>query len=272
MSMQPATDAPITVHRLQLPRDTRAEDVLAMIQNVRPEASLDGGTIDLGDGSRLVADTGRRGAGRWNLETPRDREDPLPEGMDDTHGYGRAFPQGIPFGVEREALDLVWSLARRLFGAVVTDSGVRIEPHPCHVQDLVVVSAHALAPESFAQMLAPLEPEAMLDEVPELTPRSGYAATVPLDGGGEIRISVGRSVQPVALRAVSWLDQAVDYDISYVPADERETDLERPDAATELRWTEVYRRIGMIAGVILESVGGYVVDREGFLVAPSDLV
>src|SRR5699024_10144827 len=96
-----------TGHRLQLPRDTDPQDVLAMVRNVRPQAQLGtDGVIDCGDDTRLVPDHSPRGVGRWTLETPYEREDPMPEGMTDSHGYGRAFPQGVPFGPERRALDL----------------------------------------------------------------------------------------------------------------------------------------------------------------------
>ena len=46
---------------------------------------------------------------------------------------------------------------------------------------------------------------------------------------------------------------------------------ESPDAEVTERWTGVYRRIGLIAGLLVETVGGYVVDLEGFLVDPADL-
>src|SRR5690625_6593385 len=86
-----------------------------MVGNVRPDAELreDGG-IEIGDDARLLPDTSPRGAGRWTLDTPRERELPAPEGLGDSHGYGRAFPEGMPFGAERRALDLTWSLGRRL--------------------------------------------------------------------------------------------------------------------------------------------------------------
>ena len=149
--------------------------------------------IELGEDTRLVPDRSPRGAGRWTLDTPRVREGPLPEGMGDSHGYGRAFPEGIPFAAERQGLDLAWSLGRRLYGAVVTDDGARLEPHPFHLRDLTVVSPHALAPESLAELLAPLEPEAELDEVPSEARRTGYSATIPLPEGDAIHVRVGRS-------------------------------------------------------------------------------
>jgi len=266
------TEPARTSHRLQLPRDTDPAEVLTMIRNVRPAAREDGdGAIHLGGDVRLVPDRTPRGAGRWTLETPRVREDPVPEGMVDSHGYGRAFPEGLPFGAERESLDLAWALARRLYGAVVTDGHVRLEPHPYHVRDLRITSPHALAPESLAQLLAPLEPEAELDRVPEESARTGYGLTAPLPDGDVIEVRVGRSARPVALAALEWLDEAVDYELVHVTADPEEDAIEAPDAATVERWQEAYRRIGLIAGLIAESVGGYVVDLDGLLVDPSDL-
>ncbi|MGO1283616.1 MAG: hypothetical protein ACTHWF_06480 [Brachybacterium sp.] len=265
-------EEPRTRHRLQLPRDTDPQDVLSMVRNVRPEATVgEDGTIELSDQVRLEPDHSPRGAGRWTMDTPREREAPLPEGMGDSHGYGRAFPEGIPFGVEREALDLAWSLGRRLYGAVVTDAGVRLEPHPFQVRDLTVVSPHALAPESLAQLLAPLEPDAELDQVPEEATRTGYSATIPLPEGEEISLRVGLSSRPAALSALDWVEDAVDYQLVHLTADPEEDAIEVPSTETAERWQLAYQRIGLIAGLLTESVGGYIVDLEGFLVDPADL-
>lgn len=267
-----STEPSRTRHRLQLPRGTDPGDVLTMVRNVLPDASEDeSGAIELGDQVRLVPDRSPRGAGRWDLETPQEREVPLPEGMGDSHGYGRAFPEGMPFGVERRALDLAWSLGRRLHGAVVTDGGVRLEPHPFQIRDLSVVSPHALAPESLVELLAALEPGTALDEVPEHVARSGYSASIPLPAGEEISVRVGLSARPTALSALEWLDDAVEYQLVHVTADPEEDAVEVPSADVAERWQHVYRRIGLIAGLLIESVGGYVVDLEGFLVDPADL-
>src|SRR5699024_6314459 len=120
-------------------------------------------------------------------------------------------------------------------------------------------------------ILAPLEPDAELDQVPEGTPRNGYSVTVPLEGEEEISLRVGRSSRPTALARLSWIDGAADYHLVHLPADEEEDALEAPDAETSQRWSQVYRRIGLIAGLLVETVGGYVVDLEGFLVDPADL-
>lgn len=268
-----AVDDTRTSHRLQLPRDTDPASVLTMVRNLHPDAEQgEDGAIELGDGLRLVPDRSPRGAGRWTLETPRVREEPLPEGMGDSHGYGRAFPDGMPFGVERQGLDLAWSLGRRLYGAVVTDAGVRLEPHPFHLRDLTVVSPHALAPESLAELLAPLAPEAELDRVPDDAPRTGYSVTIPLEAGEDISLRVGRSARPTALRALAWVQDAVDYELVHLPADPEEDAIESPEPETVQRWERAYRQIGMVAGLLTETVGGYIVDVEGFLVDPADLL
>src|SRR5699024_3160088 len=142
----PETGAARTTHRLQLPRDTAPADVLTLVGNVRPDAELreDGG-IEIGDDARLLPDTSPRGAGRWTLDTPRDRELPAPEGLGASHGYGRAFPEGMPFGAGRRALDLARSLGRRPYVAVVADSGSRPAPRPLPVRDLTGAGCRALA-------------------------------------------------------------------------------------------------------------------------------
>lgn len=268
-TLQKDAEAPMTAHRLQLPRSTNPQDILAMVRNVRPEADLADGVLDLGEGARLVQDADARRGGRWSIEVPRVREDPLPAGMTDSHGYAAAFPDGMPFGVERDVLDLCWSLGRRLFGAVVTDSGVRLEPHPHQVRDLIVVSPHRVDNASLAELLANVEKEISVVGSPEKTaPR--YALTVPL-GDDEIQVRVGERSRPIALREQRWIAKSSDYEIVHITADPEEDAIAAPDADTQARWAEAYARIGRIAAVLVENVGGYVVDREGFLVAPSDL-
>ncbi|MFC0673985.1 hypothetical protein [Brachybacterium hainanense] len=269
--MQQPTDheAERTAHRLQLPRSTQPQDILAMIRNVRPEATLQDGMLDLGDGARMVQDSDPRRSGRWTVEVPRVREDPAPEGMGDSHDYAAAFPEGLPFGIERDVLDLCWALGRRLYGAVVTDSGVRLEPHPHHVRDLIVVSPHRVDATELAELLAMVEPD--VEYVGELVAGAErYALTFPLTEDA-IEVRVGERSRPTALRAQRWIDDSVDYEIVHVTADPEEDSLARPDEDVRARWGEAYARIGRLAAVLAENVGGYVVDREGFLVAPEDL-
>jgi hypothetical protein len=284
----------MTSHRLQLPHGTSPQTVLTMIHNVLPDAEAGEHGIDLGDGARLVED--ERRPARWTLHTPRVRDVEPSDGLPDSHGYGRAFQDGMPYGQERRLLDLVWSLARRLDGAVVTDSRQRLEPHPCHVRDLAVTSPHALQAEDLLELVQSVEPEATLVPVPPGAETSGYMLQIPLgvpdtgqgirmSGAGtvliaadedeaedEIHVRVGGTRAPAALAALPWLEDAVDYEIVHLPVDEAEVEVDVPDERTALRWAEIYRRIGLLAGVIVETVGGYVVDLEGFLVDPADLV
>lgn len=253
-------------HRLQLPRSTDPQDVLTMVRNVRPEARLEDGAILLGDGTRMVADEGRRGAGRWTLQAPISRETRDEGELPDARGYHRAFPEGVPSGSERDLLDLAWSLARRLDGAVVTADGIRLEPHPCSVRDLAVVSPYALAPESLIELLCAVEPTIVLDEVPEGVETAGYAATVDAQEAGLLIVEVSRSPRHTGLRELDWMDEAVEYVIRHEPVDDAEEDMDLPDPATAARWVEVYRRIGRLAAELHEAIGGYVLDAEGFLV------
>lgn len=284
----------MTSHRLQLPHGTPAEAVLTMIRNVLPDAQLEDGGIDIGGGAVLVED--ERRPSRWTLRTPRVRDSEPAEDLPDSHGYGRAFADGMPFGDEREALDLAWSLARRLDGAVVTDAHSRLEPHPCHVRDLFVTSPNALLATDLLALVQSVEPAAELVTPPPEADTTGYMLRIPIGDAGdasgiatagagavllapsaddpqdEILLRVGPTSRPTALEALPWLEGAVDYEIVHEMLDELDAEIDVPDDATAARWTEIYRRIGLLAGLIVETVGGYIVDLEGFLVDPADLV
>lgn len=283
----------MTSHRLQLPHGTPAETVLTMIRNVVPDAQLEDGGIDIGGGAILVEDIRR--PSRWTLRTPRVRDSEPAVDLPDSHGYGRAFADGMPFGDERAALDLAWSLARRLDGAVVTDSRTRLEPHPCHVRDLVVTSLNALLAADLLALVQSAEPGAELIVPPPEADTTGYMLRIPVgelgdaqgiatagagsvllapsadDPQDEILVRVGPTSRPTALEALPWLEDAVDYEIVHEVLDELDAEIDVPDDATSARWTEIYRRIGLLAGLIVETVGGYVADLEGFLVDPADL-
>jgi tetrahydromethanopterin S-methyltransferase subunit G len=267
-----------TTHRLQLPRDTSVRTVVDMVHNTHPEATADGLRIDLGGedggGASLVQDSGFRGGGRWTLTTPKIRELQPPVDLPDDHGYARAFPEGIPFGRERELLDLGWSLARRLYGAVVTDSGVRIEPYPYAVRGLVVVSPNALVAEDLLDLVREVEPAAEADRVPAEADSVGYSVTIPVPGQSEDHLSnrVGPTSKPAALSAVPWLGEAADYSLVHELADRTEEGIEIPEGEVAERFQDAYRRIGRLAGVIVETVGGHVVDAEGYLVDPRHLL
>src|SRR5699024_569156 len=99
-----------------------------------------------------------------------------------------------------------------------------------------------------------------------------FGAAIAVSEGEAISRRGGRSSRPVALRALDWLEEAVDYELVHLPADPEEDAIETPEPETVERWELAYRRIGVIAGLLAETVGGYVVDLEGLLVAPADLV
>lgn len=258
-----------TTHRLQLPRATAPEALVTLIRNVQPEAELVDGRIHLSGGAVLVQDESPRGAGRWDLAvTPqRDTEPPVVEG--EAHGYDAAFPAGLPFGEEKAALDLMVAIARRLFGAVVTDSGTRLEPLPHGDRDLVVTSPHRVDVESLRDMLAVVLPEVELVSGDDTTATVLFASEV---GPDSIEIRLSPSIKPTALANQSWIDTAVDYDIVHLSGDDSEMDLDVPSDEVSARWADVYRQIGLVAGVLVENLGGYVTDRTGFLVDPKDLI
>ncbi|WP_259558586.1 hypothetical protein [Brachybacterium sillae] len=240
-----------------------------MLRSLRPQAQLVDDTIALGEGVSLRHEPSRRRPGRWALETPRVREQQHAPELPDSHGYGRAFAEGLPFGAERRALDLAWTLARRLGGAVVTDSGARLEPHPAQVRDLQVVALEALGADGLLALARAVEPTAAA--LPTAPDSDVAAVSVPVEQGYLLVARGPLDPVPTALAAAPWTAEAVSFTIQHHPQDPEEDALETPDAATGDRWTRVLRTAGHLALAVRGAVGGYVLDGEGVLVDPADL-
>lgn len=97
----------------------------------------------------------------WQISSPRHRQEPPLPGTSDRDGLHRAFPDGLPDGVERRGVDLGLSLARRLGGALrVAPSGVLLEPDPMARIDRVLLSPSLLAPEQALQWASAAVPAA----------------------------------------------------------------------------------------------------------------
>lgn len=150
-------------HRLQLPTGIPDDEVAILLSNLDPDPDLD----TAGDVLRLAEDATleRESEGGWVLRTPPQRESEPPG-----HGLtvlARSFPDGVPFGDERDRLELLIALARRLGGHVTTDDGHVITPHPHDVATITLVTPYWLQPEDLEALVRGLVPEARLD-IPEL--------------------------------------------------------------------------------------------------------
>ena len=99
----------------------------------------------------------------WVLHTPRERGDgPYPGG--DRDGLKRAFPDGLPVREEGRVLQWLVAAARRLGGAVRTQTGVVLTPDPDASTDLTVLTDRWVEPEAVLSLVQRVQPRAYLSE------------------------------------------------------------------------------------------------------------
>ena len=110
----------------------------------------------------------------WVLDAPRERgEKPWPGG--DRDGFKRAFPDGLPVREEERVLQWLVAAARRLGGAVRTQTGVVLTPDPDAATDLTVLTDRWLEPEQVLAVVQRIQPRAYLSVA---TPGSWRGPTV----------------------------------------------------------------------------------------------
>ncbi len=97
----------------------------------------------------------------WVLTAPRERgERPWPGG--DRDGLKRAFPDGLPVREEERVLQWLVAAARRLGGAVRTQTGAVLTPDPDASTDLTVLTARWLEPDDVLALVQRVQPRAYL--------------------------------------------------------------------------------------------------------------
>ncbi|ADG73065.1 conserved hypothetical protein [Cellulomonas flavigena DSM 20109] len=97
----------------------------------------------------------------WVLDAPRERgERPWPGG--DRDGLKRAFPDGLPVREEERVLTWLVAAARRLGGAVRTQTGAILTPDPDAATDLTVLTDRWIEPEEVLAIVQAVQPRAYL--------------------------------------------------------------------------------------------------------------
>ena len=128
-------------------------------------------------------------AGIYLLTCPPDRGRPVPAELAATGGLLAAFAAGEVRGSEREALELLLAMGRRLGAVVRTSTGHVLEPEEWAGVDLTVYAPVWLYPDALVHVLAPVLPgvQALTDVQPAqgpLPPATGRpAGTDQLDDG-----------------------------------------------------------------------------------------
>src|SRR5690606_23251259 len=103
------------------------------------------------------------------VQCPVVRTHPLPPALAGVDPILDAFPDGVPTGVEQEALDHLRAIARRLGGALrIAGSGAVVTLDPESATDLTVHAPIWLDPDACVSVLRPAlpDPRNLLDEIP----------------------------------------------------------------------------------------------------------
>jgi len=291
-------------HLLVVPDGVTPADVQALVLSRFPSEVLDDGgahlRMDVLPGCVVEGPLPAAGAGLpawavalYRLKAPEQRGAPVPVELRGRGGLLDAFADGEPGGTEREMLELGLALARRLGGAVLTSTGSLLSPPP-HV-DLLLYSEVWLHPDALVHVLSPHLPGVSLEggdleragqgglpadatsgeslvtdegerrwlhaeadaydaaalAEPDVTDSYGVLATGPDGTVWSVAVEAAIGVPPVLAGLLPA--GAILYEVRCHPAGSTHPSdsVERIDAATR---------------ALLEAVGGYVVDDDGFLV------
>jgi len=144
----------------------------------------------------------------WVLQTPRERgERPWPGG--DRDGVKRAFPDGLPVREEARALQWLIAAARRLGGAVRTQTGAVLTPDPDAATDLTVLTDRWVEPADVLALVQRVQPHAYLSVA---TPGSWKGPTVRTGRGSQGAVGGAPEGGGSGLRAALELHGVADDD------------------------------------------------------------
>lgn len=258
----------------------------ARFRGVVPDAVVPPGELRLAEGARAV--------GPFPLTAPQAQAldlaagaaevfalhvDPEPRGLpaaqpDDRDGIARAFPAGLPQGVELQVLGWAVAAARRVGGAVVVDGRTVLTPDPVSGVDLTLYSAHVLAPDDALGVLRTTLPTARAVAV---EPRPDGPADFVLSGDtpydGAVVLRAHRVPQvPLALAALEWREYGPHaYQVAWAPPDPYELEVERPSGVHVIARSRARVLVARVAAMLQGRLAGTLVDDGGFVVRDLDL-
>jgi len=202
---------------------------------------------------------------------PRGRPAAVP---DDRDGLARAFPAGLPQGVELQVLGWAVAAARRVGGAVVADGRTVLTPDPVSGIDLTLYSAHVLAPDDALGVLRTTLPAARVVTVePRPDGPAGFVLSgdTPYDGAVVLRAHRAPQV-PLALGALEWREYGPHaFEVSWVPPDPYELEIERPSGVHVIARSRARVLVARVAAMLQGRLAGTLVDDGGFVVRDLDL-
>lgn len=288
-------------HLLLVPDGVTPSDVQALVLSRFPSEVLDDGgarlSVEVLPGCMVEGPTPAPAAdaASWPegylLTAPEQRGAAVPPELRGRGGLLDAFADGEPAGHEREMLELGLAMARRLGGALRTSTGALLLPEPS--PDLLLYTEVWLHPDALVHVLAPHLPGVSLqgDEpaVAPGLPADAVTAVRPLTDEGERRwlhaeadayddaalaehdvtdsygvlaTDPDGTTWSVAVEAAMGVPPAL---AGLLPAGTMLYEL-RCYPAGQTQPAHAVERIDSATRALLDAVGGYVVDDDGFLV------
>lgn len=278
-------------HLLLLPEHVDASDLEALAISVWNQAGwLSPGNLRMQEGSTLE--------GPWSLssevaaalelapQTPlnqvwvlrcpaRRGAAPSPE-VTKFSEWAKAFPGGMPVGVEERVLSVLRRIARRLGGSLrIAGSGYTMTPDPDSSVNLRVYASSWLSPAETMELLEPYVPGIYSPGPLPDASDSPYAFMAP--AGSRSQILVGVRAETLAPRALRWEIWAKEklflYEIVWaLPEDLYRLD-EFPTRAGRLERSRASDLVDTVAAVLAERLndpaagGAAIIDEDDFLVA-----
>lgn len=296
-------DAPTAAayHLLLLPPAVTPEDVEALAVSVWSEAgwiapgvlrlqdsvNLEGPwtltrqtLAQLGVGEDLAEPSPREDdAQAWILRCPPRRGSAPSEQVQSFDIWARAFPEGMPVGVEQKVLDVIRRIARRLGGAIrVAGSGVIVRDEHDPTVSLRVFTNQWLPPDHMWQILSGhLEGLTFANQlsdvdsgIPQVEPGMPYALLAPVSAASQVLIGVRQErYAPRALRWENWARGVLFvHEIVWVQPEELSAEATRPTRRGRLERSRAEQMAETAAAAIATATAhAAVIDEDGFLLA-----
>ncbi len=211
----------------------------------------------------------------YELHAPIQRGSAPPEDVKRFSTMARAFPNGMPVGLEERVLSVLHQMARRLGGTIkVAGSEMLLTPDPESSVNLRVYASSWLSPEDALELMGPHLPSVrQAGPAPEAS--SGpYALLAPAGRRSQILIGVREEqIVPRALRWEMWAKEKVFlYEVIWAAPEDLMDLAIAPTRAGRLERRQA-TRAAETAAALLQHVlcspqrgGAAIIDEDGFLV------
>lgn len=225
---------------------------------------------------------GAEPAQAWLLRCPPHRGAAPSEQVQSFDVWARAFPDGMPVGVEQKVLDVLRRIARRLGGAVrVAGSGTVVRAESDPTVNLRVFTDRWIAPSLMRQILGGhIEGLSFANQptdqgsVPPVAEGMPYALLAPVSASSQVLIGVREErFVPRALRWERWARPPLFvHEIVWVEPEEIASKTPTPTRRARLERNRA-ERIAEIAAASIATAAEHcaVIDEDGFLLAVDEL-